>query len=80
MCKKIFYLGRIISTLFLMFKRRASQKSLTNLLLKRTKCSPARDGECYGCVLSSSWMMMMMMMMMKMMICAFYFVEEGGNA
>ena len=31
--QKIFYLGRIISTLFLMFKRRASQKSLTDFLL-----------------------------------------------
>ena len=59
-----------------MFRRSAIQKYFTDFLLKRTKCSPARDCECYGCVLTTSWMMMMMMMMM----CAFYFVEEGGNA
>ena len=59
-----------------MLRRSAIQKYFTDFLLKRTKCSPARDCECYGCVLTTSWMMMMMMMMM----CAFYFVEEGGNA
>ena len=79
---RTFHLGCIISTLFSMFRRSAIQKYFTDFLLKRTKCSPARDCECYGCVLTTSWMMMMMvmMMMMMMMMCAFYFVEEGGNA
>ena len=79
---RTFHLGRIISTLFSMFRWSVIQKYFADFLSKRTKCSPAKDCECYGCVLTTSWMMMMMMMMtmVMMMICAFYFVEDGGNA